>query len=1537
MEWQELIEISEESNTITTMELEPTNEKVISTPDYSATKISESSYDQKKVLLTIRDLVEILRILKDGNFQTIKWFDLGLYLSLIHDDLKIIETNYPRDAEQCLRESLALWLTVDTEATWDKLAIAAGEVGETSVAEYIKPGIQEVKPTTNDSRTQISESNDDQHKEPTTQKDKNHSGTEIIESNDDQQKEQTETSQNDKWATNNSSILTTETSDDQQKEPAIQEVKPTINDSSTQISESNDDQQKEPTTQKDSSTQTSESNDDQQKVILTIDDLVEILRVLKSGHFQTTNWFDLGLYLGLSHDELDVIEADHPRDAKRCLKECLAKWLKTDFRATRDNLVHALIEVGEASAAAYITSGAAGIKTDSQFPIVPDHSDDKSNESGNNTDMNYPESERPQKIEEPGIQEVKPTTNDSPTQISESNDDQQKDPTTQKDSSTQIASESNDDQKKVILTIENLAEILQVLKDGQFLPTKWFNFGLSLGLSYRECKIIEHKYQRDAEQCLRECLANWLRKDTEATWDRLTNATDQEGEASVASYITSGAAGIETNSQFPIVPDHSDDKTNESGNNTDTNHPESERPQKIEGATKSTTVELTSQKIDKKIASRVLSENITLIIKCIKEFELTELAEKFMEIRIITREEMEDFVKDVKKNTRSYRMNNIKMKQLLIQLERAVSLSLRPGEIFLWLIKILKDYDTVASQEVARKLEAEYNARNGRCAVSQSLSLSTILNREERINQFTKKETSQRKSNEHVINAEPLSSSTSNDVIKNTNTIPKLLELTERFNPKMKESTVIKTNQEKSAQNELHVSTTKPFTLRDDTFNATMIPKPPIQEMKSIFGDMTDLIVDSSGLIHHCSQYGVTLIIPEGAVQEEETVTVHFGTCLYSSKFKFGNYIPVTPIVWVHMSQELMKLAELYLPHHVDATNPLTRSKLTLLTAKDEFFNENELHFTKNDDSVLEVDFALCKTSRNHFCSTCAGIEKSSFENIQKRCWLAVAEKQESDVTFLFHCIIFPSQLACKKTIEKHYSQDFSLDFSFKEMNFDTGAISLTFDPDHDNLKTLGWTSRHFGIYVDEISEDDVDYHKVMHCQFRDMSSKDIHKPPCQDEDTSSKDIEKLEDLEKHRRYPPRFCYEFTCIDKTAAPKVTKVIVTLQGSSVNFRYDINLKQPGYDPSQDTSNLLTHKRENDISSQNLDSLLLGCLEVIPSIFEKFQCYKKWFPFGLSLGLNPSELLSIESRYRTPVQYARAILLLWREKNKEASLESLTAALEKVCLSEAATELQHHFQEPTIQKVKSATIHSPTQISEPNDDQQKVVLTIRNLVEVLRVLKDGEFQTIKWFDLGLYLGLSYNDLKTTETKNSQDADRCLRECLALWLTDDIEATWDKLVDALSEIKENSVATHIINSSSLAVHRSCYSFNVGLSLVDATPAERVSEEVISSTVPEVAHRVISEFASAIKNCGIELSFFAEKLLEKKIINDRQKKKATDEHSRCTTDERMDQLLGIIKNSVQQEGKVFDYILEILKEENTILANKLHDNMINKYEQYK
>ena len=78
-------------------------------------------------ILTIENLVEVKQVLKDGSFQTIKWFDLGLYLGLSYNDLKTIEHNYPRDAEQCLTECLANWLMEDTEATRNKLSIATGK------------------------------------------------------------------------------------------------------------------------------------------------------------------------------------------------------------------------------------------------------------------------------------------------------------------------------------------------------------------------------------------------------------------------------------------------------------------------------------------------------------------------------------------------------------------------------------------------------------------------------------------------------------------------------------------------------------------------------------------------------------------------------------------------------------------------------------------------------------------------------------------------------------------------------------------------------------------------------------------------------------------------------------------------------------------------------------------------------------------------------------------------------------------------------------------------------------------------------------------------------------------------------------------------------------------------------------------------------------------------------------------------------------------------------------------------------------------
>lgn len=177
------------------------------------------------------------------------------------------------------------------------------------------------------------------------------------------------------------------------------------------------------------------------------------------------------------------------------------------------------------------------------------------------------------------------------------------------------------------------------------------------------------------------------------------------------------------------------------------------------------------------------------------------------------------------------------------------------------------------------------------------------------------------------------------------------------------------------------------------------------------------LSVDSSGLIYHCSQYGVTLIIPEGAVQQSGTVW--FKACLFSDKFKFGDYIPVTPIVWVYTDMKLIKPAELYLPHHIYIEQPETKSELVLLTADDKF-DGDKLLFSVNNNLIMEVESTLCKMYCCHFCSSCAAVKKTSYNGFRKRYMLAVAKKQEDDKTLLVHFCIFPSQPKCAEVLYRN-------------------------------------------------------------------------------------------------------------------------------------------------------------------------------------------------------------------------------------------------------------------------------------------------------------------------------------------------------------------------------------------------------------------------------------------------------------------------------------------------------------------------------------
>ena len=59
------------------------------------------------------------------------------------------------------------------------------------------------------------------------------------------------------------------------------------------------------------------------------------------------NWYLLGLQLGVSADELDVIERNYPRDNHMCKVKMFRAWLRMDTSATYEKLARALVTVGK--------------------------------------------------------------------------------------------------------------------------------------------------------------------------------------------------------------------------------------------------------------------------------------------------------------------------------------------------------------------------------------------------------------------------------------------------------------------------------------------------------------------------------------------------------------------------------------------------------------------------------------------------------------------------------------------------------------------------------------------------------------------------------------------------------------------------------------------------------------------------------------------------------------------------------------------------------------------------------------------------------------------------------------------------------------------------------------------------------------------------------------------------------------------------------------------------------------------------------------
>ena len=109
-----------------------------------------------------------------------------------------------------------------------------------------------------------------------------------------------------------------------------------------------------------------------------------------------------------------------------------------------------------------------------------------------------------------------------------------------------------------------------------------------------------------------------------------------------------------------------------------------------------------------------------------------------------------------------------------------------------------------------------------------------------------------------------------------------------------------------------------------------------------------------------------------------------------------------------------------------------------------------------------------------------------------------------------------------------------------------------------------------------------------------------------------------------------------------------------------------------------------------------------------------------------------------------------------------------------------------------------------------------------------------------------------------------------------------------------------------------------------------------LIGTFRPDVAYRVMMESTSLIKESQISLTTLANKLLEKKVINVELKTEVMDTKCGLTVDERKEKLLKVLTDSIKVVGKLFGYMIKILKDEDTVLADNAAETLLKKYTDY-
>ena len=132
--------------------------------------------------------------------------------------------------------------------------------------------------------------------------------------------------------------------------------------------------------------------------------------------------------------------------------------------------------------------------------------------------------------------------------------------------------------------------------------------------------------------------------------------------------------------------------------------------------------------------------------------------------------------------------------------------------------------------------------------------------------------------------------------------------------------------------------------------------------------DTTSIHFTSTGGVMAIEEYGVTVNVPSGAIEDHHIVEIQAAASLFGPFNIPSDYHPVSAYVWIGSNYTFRKQIEIEFEHHADISN--SASRLCILKAC--YTNCNSDHPVMQETTEdYDIRDSFCILYTNHFCSYC--------------------------------------------------------------------------------------------------------------------------------------------------------------------------------------------------------------------------------------------------------------------------------------------------------------------------------------------------------------------------------------------------------------------------------------------------------------------------------------------------------------------------------------------------------------------------------------